>query len=211
MGKISKGILGPVSGTVGTVVGANWKGISYLRSKANRSKRVATIKQEQQRAKFALAVQFTRPLGGLFKQTFGRTAGDMTGTNSALSYIIKNAIIGNFLNYDLDYSKILVSRGGWMKASKPAAVVNGSLVSFSWENNSGNASATANDSTVLVVYCPALKQAVYSTSTTVRSEVRQDIDVTQFKGQDVHTYIAFIAADGKDVSDSIYINKLTIS
>ncbi|MBP7508170.1 MAG: hypothetical protein KA807_10135 [Prolixibacteraceae bacterium] len=34
MGKINQGILEGVSGTVGSVVGANWKGISYLRGKA---------------------------------------------------------------------------------------------------------------------------------------------------------------------------------
>ena len=31
MGTIKKGILGGFSGKVGTVVGASWKGISYMR------------------------------------------------------------------------------------------------------------------------------------------------------------------------------------
>ena len=35
MGKISQGILGGVSGTVGNVVGGSWKGISYLRVKSD--------------------------------------------------------------------------------------------------------------------------------------------------------------------------------
>jgi len=34
MGKISQGILGGFSGKVGSVVGANWKGINYMRAKA---------------------------------------------------------------------------------------------------------------------------------------------------------------------------------
>ena len=34
MGTISKGILGGFSGKVGTVIGGNWKGIDYMRSKA---------------------------------------------------------------------------------------------------------------------------------------------------------------------------------
>ena len=33
MGKIGKGILGGISGKVANVVGGNWKGIDYLRSK----------------------------------------------------------------------------------------------------------------------------------------------------------------------------------
>ena len=31
MGKIKRGILGGVSGKVGSVVGASWKGVDYLR------------------------------------------------------------------------------------------------------------------------------------------------------------------------------------
>lgn len=34
MAIINKGILGPVSGTVGTVIGGSWKGISYIRSQS---------------------------------------------------------------------------------------------------------------------------------------------------------------------------------
>jgi len=37
MGKIEKGILGGFSGKVGTVVGGNWRGIDYMRSKGKRS------------------------------------------------------------------------------------------------------------------------------------------------------------------------------
>ena len=36
MGKISQGILGGFSGKVGTVIGGNWKGIDYMRSKASK-------------------------------------------------------------------------------------------------------------------------------------------------------------------------------
>lgn len=35
MAKYSKGILGPVRGTVGTVVGSSWRAIDYVRSKAS--------------------------------------------------------------------------------------------------------------------------------------------------------------------------------
>lgn len=35
MGTFSKGILGGFSGTVGTVIGGNWKGIQYMRSQPN--------------------------------------------------------------------------------------------------------------------------------------------------------------------------------
>ena len=38
MGTIKQGILGGFSGKVGSVVGASWKGISYMRSQADHVK-----------------------------------------------------------------------------------------------------------------------------------------------------------------------------
>jgi hypothetical protein len=42
MGKLSKGILGPFSGLVGTVIGSSWKGVNYMRSRPKKNKKAAT-------------------------------------------------------------------------------------------------------------------------------------------------------------------------
>ena len=57
MGTISKGILGGFNGTVGTVVGATWKGITYMRSKADRRSFTPSQKQLEQQAKFGLVMR----------------------------------------------------------------------------------------------------------------------------------------------------------
>lgn len=54
MGVISQGILGGVSGKVGNVVGASWKGIDYLRIKPSNVANPRTEGQVSQRTKFAL-------------------------------------------------------------------------------------------------------------------------------------------------------------
>ena len=46
----------------------------------------------------------------------------MTGTNSAFSYNLKNAITGTYPDYLVDYSLALVSRGDMPNALNPAAV-----------------------------------------------------------------------------------------
>jgi hypothetical protein len=38
MAKLPQGILGPVSGSVGTIVGASWKDTDYIRSKSSKPK-----------------------------------------------------------------------------------------------------------------------------------------------------------------------------
>ena len=52
MGIISKGILGPFSGTVGTVIGGTWKGISYIRRRPLPTDREPSLLQMEQRARF---------------------------------------------------------------------------------------------------------------------------------------------------------------
>ena len=49
MGKIRQGILGGFNGTVGTVVGGSWKGMAYMRGKAQSVKNPRTEKQMAQR------------------------------------------------------------------------------------------------------------------------------------------------------------------
>jgi hypothetical protein len=43
MGTIKQGILGGFSGKVGTVVGASWKGIAYMRSLPQKVKNPRTL------------------------------------------------------------------------------------------------------------------------------------------------------------------------
>ena len=61
MGKIKQGILGGFRGKVGTVIGASWNGISYMRGLAQSHKNPKTAAQMQQRA-------FFKELHGLVSQ-----------------------------------------------------------------------------------------------------------------------------------------------
>ncbi|MBQ4441983.1 MAG: hypothetical protein II899_07780, partial [Bacteroidales bacterium] len=52
MGKIKQGILGGFRGKVGTVIGASWNGISYMRGLAQSHKNPKTASQTTQRGFF---------------------------------------------------------------------------------------------------------------------------------------------------------------
>ncbi len=62
MGTINQGILGGFSGKVGSVIGASWKDISYMRTRAVNTKDAHTEKQLNQRARFTLSMDFLRPM-----------------------------------------------------------------------------------------------------------------------------------------------------
>ncbi|MBK5214765.1 MAG: hypothetical protein JJE55_14020 [Flavobacteriaceae bacterium] len=63
MGKFNDGIFGSFSGRVGNVVGANWRGIDVLRKRPRKKpNRTGTAGQLEQRAKFAMVVEFLNPI-----------------------------------------------------------------------------------------------------------------------------------------------------
>ncbi|WP_121964112.1 DUF6266 family protein [Myroides sp. N17-2] len=58
MAEIKQGILGPVNGKVGTVVGATWRGVNYIRAKPRKSSKKPTMKQLLQWDKMSLVSTF---------------------------------------------------------------------------------------------------------------------------------------------------------
>lgn len=69
MGKIRSGILGPVSGKIGEVVGASWKGVNYLRSYVIPGN-PNTASQQAERALFANIVSLAHALLGPVLQVY---------------------------------------------------------------------------------------------------------------------------------------------
>ncbi len=212
MGTIQKGILGGFSGTVGTVVGASWRGIEYMRSRSNRRTFSSSQKQKEQQLKFGLMIRFQQPINALLNETFTSYAIRMTGANSALGYNLKNAITGIYPEYAVDYGLFLISRGDLLNAQNPTATAGGNgLVNYAWMNNSGSGKAKDTDKAIFVVWCPELQQFLYTSSGADRSEETASFDVSAFAGKTVQTWIGFLSDSGKDVATSIYTGELTVS
>jgi hypothetical protein len=212
MGTIQKGILGGFSGKVGTVIGGTWKGIDYMRSKANRRNFKPTEKQLGQQIKFALAMRFVQPLAGLLTISFRDFAIKMTGINNAFSYLLENAITGIYPNFAIDYSVALVSRGDLPNVPGPAVTSGaGSVLTFSWSDNSGVGLAKATDQAILVAYCPSLRQAVYTTSGGPRSGMTADLNLLPFSALIVETWIGFISESGYHIATSFFTGEVTVS
>lgn|SRR5487761_2736090 len=211
MATFEKGILGGFSGKVGTVIGSNWKGIDYMRSKANKRSFIPSQKQLEQQMKFALMMRFLQPMSALLGISFSDFAIQKTGINSAFAYNFSNAITGIFPDYAIDYSKALVSRGLLPNVLGPSVISGaGSILTWSWTDNT-SADAKATDQAILVAYCPEMKQAIYTTNGGNRSDLTADLNLLTFAGKAVETFIGFISADGRSVAVSIFTGEVTVS
>lgn len=213
MGQIQKGkgILGGFSGTVGTVVGSKWKGIDVIRSVGPEHNSSNTTPQATQRVKFSLVFRFLQSMKDLLDIGFKDFAVKMTGPNSALAYNIKNAVTGNFPNFSILYSEVLISRGSLPKASLPVAAVGASgTVAFTWANNTGIGKAKADDKSILVAYCPELNHTLYATGAS-RSAGADTLNVPEFKGKIVQTWVSFVTANNKDIAQSVFAGQVTVA
>jgi hypothetical protein len=213
MGTIKKGILGGFSGKVGTVVGASWKGIAYMRSLPQKVRNPRTEPQRMQRSKFALTMNFLRPMTGLLRMGWKMYAHRQSPINAAMSYAIANAVMGTYPNYTIDPSKILISRGGLTPALNASATASaGASVIFDWDDNSGSSTAKANDKALLVVVNPEKSEAVFDAEGAVRSDTTMSVNLpADWVGATVQTYIGFISEDGREVSNSVYLGTKTVS
>ncbi len=170
MGRIQKGILGPVSGTVGTVIGGSWKGISYLRSQPISKKRTPTVDQLDHQLKFSVVLNFVQTMVALVQQTFKKQAIRMSEFNAAFSYNYHNAVTGIAPDYDIDFAKALVSRGDLPNATAPAATLTNNKVFFTWTDNSGTGAAAGKDKAVLEAFCRNYNLTLFSTTAAVRAD-----------------------------------------
>jgi hypothetical protein len=213
MAKLSQGILGGISGKVGTVVGGSWKGIDYIRSKPAQVSNPRTEGQVAQRNKFTATLEFLQPLNPFLRIGYKNYTNKKSAFNAAMSYILKNAITGTAPNFSVDYQNAMVSRGSLTGALNPnGASTNVAEIDFSWTDNSGSGNAVATDKAMLVAFNPTDKSATYVTAGADRSTGNATLQVpSTFSGDNVEVYIAFISADGVAVSDSIYVGQITVA
>jgi hypothetical protein len=214
MGTYRKGILGPFSGKVGTVIGSSWNGIDYLRSLPKPSGKEATNLQLIQRAKFGLANGFLSPVSALVNQGYKSLAIRKTGFNVAISNIIADAITGAYPDFEIDYARVMFSKGVlvgcWnavVSSTQPAEL------DLSWTDNSGSGTAKATDQAVILAYNPAKSQFVYNLETGAERSAATDTLVlpAEFSGDTIQVWIAFMTPDRKLFSTSIHAGQILIA
>lgn len=213
MSTFNQGILGPLSGKVGTVIGGSWNGINYMRGLPTSYTNPRTQAQLNQRAKFTTTINFLRPLASFLRVGFKNAAVKMSGFNAAMSYTIRNAIKGIYPAYEIDYNKVLVSRGPLPGALNPvaASTVTGK-VDFTWDNNSFDAGASDDDKVLLVIYSPLRHKAVTLVDGATRIAGSQTVTLPEtFSGEQVHCYLGFQDASQSFISDGAYVGTVSVA
>jgi len=211
MGTIRKGILGGFSGKVGTVVGASWRGISYMRSLPQKVRNPRTDGQRSQRSKFALALALLKPMTAFLRTGWKLFAHRQSPMNAAMSHTLAHAISGTYPDYGIDLSKVLVSRGNLQSASNATATATNGNLAISWNDNSGVGSAKQTDRALIAVLNLEKGEAITDTAGRERTEETQTVILpADWNGDEVQAYLGFISEDGREVANSVYLGAVQI-
>lgn len=211
MGRTNKGIMGDISGTVGTVVGAKWRGKSYLRSKPDVKKTAKkSDRQLAQQAKFSVATTFLQGMKDLLEIGFKTTAVGLTGQNKALGHMLRKAITGTYPDFSIAYNKVMVSQGTLLNAFDAKAAATKEAIQFSWTDNSFVSNADDSDQVLMAAYCPEFNCTVYRIGA-ARSTGSDTLQLPGFSGRLVHTWVSFISTDEEEIATSLYTGEVTIA
>ena len=212
MATYKKGILGVFTGKVGTVVGSSWKGIDYIKSLPKSGSRTPSQLQLDQRLKFGLVTSFLKPIKQLTSIGYGTVKGSISPSNAAASYHLNEAVIGTSPDFEIDYPKVIFSRGELPGPASPSAVAgSGAEIDFAWADNSAANLAQTTDKAVLLVYGETSKQFVFE-DTATRASVGATMQLPpNFTGETVHVWMAFFSANDKQASTSVYLGTVVVS
>ena len=215
MATYHQGANGAFSGKAGSVVGANWRSIGYLRGLARFKTKSNSPKQAAQRMRFGMGVSFLQPMKAVLRAGFNdRKRGRNTGFNQGLQHFLSNAVTGEYPDLEINYAGVALSKGALEKLiGLSLASDDPNTLSLAWMNlhDPQSETAFADDTVITVLY-----NKTEDLFTTNRSASRQDEGLQlelppAFSGHEFHVWVFTQHREGVEVSTCQYAGTVVLA
>lgn len=222
MARLKFGPWGGIIGSLGNHVGYIRKGIAILRMRSRPSKKKRSDKQKGTTQRFQLVIKFVASMNDFTNMGFEVASRKVSPTaqNLAVSYNTKNAIIGEYPNQEIDFSKVRVCEGS-LSLSDLTGITTEDLgndlkLVFNWNTTESLPNSGGRDQVMLLAYLPEVKKSVFIDGGARRFEGHDSLIINKNYGSKLNpkhvtyaeTYIAFVANDRNSVSDSLYCGRV---
>jgi hypothetical protein len=210
MGSIIFGSLGPVKGKVGNIIVSSWKGKPYVKSVPGERKSPPTIKELNNRKKWAMAQAWLKPIKEFVRQGFNGYTPTVEGFLAAKSYLLKNAFEGEAPDFIIDPALVKVSSGELpLPKNIGVSQITAGTIQFTW-NIDNIEYDNRYDQVMLLAYDVENRFPVFNITGQFRSTGVDTLQLTVVEPGVYHLYIAFVAADRKSQSDSVYLGTISV-
>lgn len=172
-------------------------------------KRITTPAQLIQRAKFKLIIGFMSPLQSITRKYFGENEDPKVRISKSISYQLKEAIDEKDGVLELNYSKIVITKGVLFPVLVRKSIIKNNQLKLTWVANSGDGLSKATDRVTVIMYSQR-KSLFYI----VDGEANRGDEVliatipNGWLARDNSVWLYFVDADNKHCSTSIYLGKL---
>lgn len=208
MATYSKSTFGKIRGKVGETVGSKWRGVKYLRSLPDKSGKAPSVKQLAVHAKFALSASRLTPIKELLNIGFGdKKLNKITGYNAAARAFLTEAIIGEYPNFEVDYSKVKMSKGSLDEPDINMEL--GTEIALTWPDELDSTRAFADDRMVLIIFNETKENYKVREGFT-RGDLAFTTPFPGKPGDALHLWSFCIKRDGKTVSNSLYLGTAVV-
>lgn len=212
MGISQGGLFGHNNGKVGKLVYYMRKGKLIVRTQGKITK-APTEDQLKCRQEMAVATAFCKVVKPFIDFGFAGHVGytDKSPSNFAVSINKQVALKGTYPNIQLDYAKAVVSEGRLLRADEAKVTIAEAGIRFDWYVQPNMSWPDNTDQVMMLAYFPKLNKTVYRLFGPERPTGTATLPISApMLDEHVETYVAFISADRKHVSDSVYAGGFNI-
>lgn len=213
MGTYAGGSLSLIKGKVGNVTSYTTKtGYSVVRQIGLR-KAAFTVSELANQSGTGLITKFLKSVLPVIRTGFQviPAGKHWTAYNHASSVLKLTALKGSYPNKEIDYEKVLFSKGSIPGPKNVTVKLENGQLNFSWEADLKADGAGTNDRVMIVAYFPETMQSLYILSGAKRTEQQEFLPLPGFtQHTTIETYISFVNDNRNNVSDSVYSGQIFI-
>ncbi|PRY55485.1 hypothetical protein B0I27_101456 [Arcticibacter pallidicorallinus] len=202
MATYKKGLNGPASGKVGSVIASSWRDINYFKGHNKKSTKEPTEKQLQSRAKFRAANNFLSLVNECVQLAFIQNPERMTGRNAAQSHILTKAWKESPEGGEIDYPNVLISFGKLEPVQDARVMSTPTGITINWDKKA------AKSQQMIIALVDTQRELVMESVAEINRQAGEytfDLSNTDVDFN-FHVYIGTISRDRKNASNSLYLN-----
>jgi len=206
MGILRKGIFGGFEKKTGMLIGRCAKGKSIISAVQYKKVKLRTVAQLDQQLRFDLANSVLKWFSDLIAVGFKHIAGKGSAFNTAVRYNFRALVTGISPDYVIDYSKLVYSRGSLDGPHRPSINRLSDGLQVSWLPDVQTRFNQHSDQATFVIYCPDREMIMKFPEYVIRAAMGCFLPMPPgLRDVPLHAWMSLISADGKVVSDSVYL------